>query len=165
MVAVDAREEIRLLRATGTVVPFVETVDGDDARSLREGAAKGGLLRDGLGARVEEPTADLGVLGPARHQSPAVAVEDPLVVLLRDGEESPLGSNVPTRGRVGIEAGREGGVEESRQANWRGEEGDASTHGHQSAGKIAPLARVMKSGYLTNICSLFHPIALRCLRI
>ncbi len=125
------------LGVTGTVVPLVETVDGDDARSLGEGVAKGGLLGDGLAAGVEESIADLRVLGPTRDQSPAVAVHETLLVALGDGEERSLRPEVPAGQDVGIEARGQGGVEQPGQSNRRGEEGDASTHGSILPGKMA----------------------------
>ena len=64
---VNAGEEVWLAILSGAMVPLVKTVDGNNARTSREGVAKGGLLRDPFGARVKESIANLGIFRPARH--------------------------------------------------------------------------------------------------
>jgi len=128
-IIVGAREEVGLALTSGAMVPLVKTVDGNHAGAFRERATKRGFLGDGLAARVKEFVADLGVLRPTRHESPAVAIEYALRVVLAHAKETTLGSDVPTGVSVGIESRGEGRVEESGQASWWAEEGDATTHG------------------------------------
>src|SRR5690606_11265373 len=61
--ALGAHEERLLGRLLPTLgglglVPLVEAVGRHDRATLREGPAEGGLLGDGLAARVDEPAPD-----------------------------------------------------------------------------------------------------------
>jgi hypothetical protein len=123
---------VRLLLAPGPVIPFVEAIDGHDARPLGEGAAERRLRCDGLGACVEEPVRNRRVLRPTGQESPPVTVEDTLAAVLGHGEEPPLGTDVPTGVTFGFDAGRKGGLKEAGQARGWSEESDSTAHGISS---------------------------------
>ncbi|SEB55871.1 WD40 repeat [Streptomyces sp. 1222.5] len=69
-------DEVRLFAclAGGRVrarLPFVEAVRGEQAAALEERAAEGRLLVHGLHPGVDHPRADLRLLRPGRHETPA----------------------------------------------------------------------------------------------
>ncbi len=145
--AVDAGEVVRLAVATLAVVPLVEAVDRDCAGSLGEGTSEGWLFGHRLRTSVEETVRDGRILRPTWQESPAVGVENADPVALAHREESLLGSDVPTRSRLGVEAGREGRLEQSREPAGGANEGDTSAHGAPFWYDDRPLAAVTGTGY------------------
>src|ERR1700757_4205513 len=61
--------------------PFVEIVDRHKAAAARESFAKGRPVLDPLGLGVDVGEADVEVLGPERHETPAQQVEATLAGL------------------------------------------------------------------------------------
>ena len=154
---VSASEVVGLFGATDTVIPFVESVDGDDARSLREGATERRLFCHSLCASVKESVANGGVLGPTWHEPPPVAIEHASLVSINDTEETTLWSDVPTGVPVGLDARGEDGVEEPRKSSGWGEEGNATAHRHSVCLENKPLAHVTVNHYSYERMFAFSP--------
>ncbi|GAA1245894.1 hypothetical protein GCM10009665_40920 [Kitasatospora nipponensis] len=116
--AVGRRDEVGLLVGLATLGgrhgdPLVVAVGGQQAAPGREGLAEGGLLVDGLGARVDHPRPGARVLRPGRDQPPPqrpqLAGELPAgaVHAFQDGPHRVGGRGVPAGGEGlgGVPAG------------------------------------------------------------
>ena len=88
-------------------LPLVVAVGRDEAATLGERGAEGGLDRDRLGPRVDQPGAALGVLGPERHQAPAQQPELALLLVVHHRVD-PLGRRHVVVGVVGRPLGGNG---------------------------------------------------------
>ena len=67
-------------------LPLVERIDRHEASMPPERVAEGRARRQGLGARVEHPRADLRVGRPMRDEAPAVGGDGPPLLALDDHE-------------------------------------------------------------------------------
>jgi hypothetical protein len=63
---------------TINLCPLVERIDDNAAAAALEGGSEEWFLRDRLGARVEQPVADLLILRPGRDQAPPHPLEHAL---------------------------------------------------------------------------------------
>src|SRR5690606_2368330 len=77
--------EGRLAPAFGA--PCVKAVRGQETAPLAEGTPERGLLGRGFAARVDEPVADGGLLGPERDESPAQPGEGGAAVPVQGGQD------------------------------------------------------------------------------
>jgi hypothetical protein len=64
------RTDAKRALAAGRVLPFVETVRGEEAPPPSHGIAERGLVIDRLGARVDEQAEAAGILHPGWDQAP-----------------------------------------------------------------------------------------------
>ena len=81
-------------------LPLVEPVDRHEAALAAEGVGEGRRAGERLGAGIEHPRRDLGIVGPVRDQAPAVRDDRPTLGALDDDIRLVGGRHVPARGRA-----------------------------------------------------------------
>ena len=132
-------------------LPLVEAVGRHQAAPRAERGTKGRLFRQPLGARVDQPVADRGILGPGRDEAPAQldelargalclpchlpcpAPRAPLLGEPHHGHELG-GCNVVARGKIGERSGK---AEEVPHRLGRRGQRVASAHGPHPIGRAA----------------------------
>jgi hypothetical protein len=114
--------------------PFVKAVERHKATPPGEGLAECRLGVDGLGLGVDVGEAELDVLRPERHESPAHRVETALrgPRVVADGGRSSVGAAFQFAGMFGV--GRSGGIEKASLISLTSEERRARPH---MSGKVA----------------------------